>query len=85
MIRFSLTCDDAHAFDGWFSSSVDFDGQKERGLVACPVCGSTDVTKALMAPQVATGRGRDRTRETMRREVVVRHANLARKGDAKRR
>lgn len=70
MIRFSLTCDNAHAFDGWFSSSMDFDSQQERGLVACPSCGSAAVTKALMAPQVATGRDRDRAKDTMRREMV---------------
>ncbi|MEP3668650.1 MAG: DUF1178 family protein, partial [Roseibium sp.] len=25
MIRYSLTCDAGHAFDGWFRNSDDFD------------------------------------------------------------
>ena len=52
MIRFSLRCDKAHEFEGWFRSSSDFDAQIQRNLLACPVCGSTSVQKALMAPAV---------------------------------
>ena len=56
MIRFSLHCDKDHEFEGWFSSSKDFDDQAERGLVECPVCGSRQVGKSLMAPAVAVSR-----------------------------
>lgn len=56
MIRFSLTCDGDHEFEGWFKSNDDFDGQKKRGLVSCPVCGSSSVDKALMAPSVRAAR-----------------------------
>lgn len=54
MIKYSLKCEAEHAFEGWFSSGSDFDAQSVRGLVTCPVCGSASVTKALMAPAVAT-------------------------------
>ena len=54
MIRYSLVCADAHPFEGWFRSSDDFDHQAERGLVVCPHCGDTRVSKALMAPRVVT-------------------------------
>ncbi len=60
MIRFSLSCDNDHAFDGWFRNGDDFDRQKRRGLVSCPVCQSVKVEKALMAPAVSTGRKKDR-------------------------
>tara|TARA_Y100000815_G_C13283609_1_gene477919 strand:- start:629 stop:1090 length:462 start_codon:yes stop_codon:yes gene_type:complete len=53
VIRFSLHCDQAHEFEIWFGSNSDFDSQKQRGLVNCPVCGSTHVEKSLMAPAVA--------------------------------
>lgn len=56
MIRFSLHCDKEHEFEGWFSSSADYDAQSERGLVECPVCGSHQIGKALMAPAVAASR-----------------------------
>lgn len=52
MIRYDLRCACRHAFDGWFRSSADFDAQASRGLLDCPVCGSSKVEKALMAPAV---------------------------------
>ena len=54
MIRYSLSCPNGHAFDGWFRSSGDYDVQAERGLLDCPVCGAHKIEKALMAPSVAT-------------------------------
>lgn len=52
MIVFDLSCDNGHVFEGWFGSSTDFVSQQGRGLVSCPSCGSTAVTKAPMAPAV---------------------------------
>ena len=53
MIKYALACDHAHEFEGWFGSSSDYDDQAARGLVECPVCGSTGVRKQIMAPAVA--------------------------------
>jgi len=53
MIKYALRCDRTHEFEGWFGSSVDYDDQAARGLVECPVCGSTGVSKQIMAPAVA--------------------------------
>jgi hypothetical protein len=53
MIRYALTCDKHHGFESWFKSSTAYDEQVARGLLVCPVCGSTKVEKALMAPTVA--------------------------------
>ena len=60
MIRFTLRCEADHEFDGWFRDGGDFDTQKKRGFVACPVCNSAEVEKALMAPAVSTSRGREK-------------------------
>ncbi|MGC5778378.1 DUF1178 family protein [Methylobacterium sp. NFXW15] len=53
MIRYNLVCEAAHGFECWFPSSDSYDAQVERGLVGCPHCGSTSVSKAVMAPRVA--------------------------------
>lgn len=53
MIVFDLSCGAGHVFEAWFGSSVDYEDQRARGLVACPICGATDVAKAVMAPNVA--------------------------------
>ena len=52
MISFNLRCGGGHEFEGWFSSSDDYDRQHGKGLVSCPVCGDGEVSKALMAPNV---------------------------------
>lgn len=52
MIHYQLCCDADHEFDGWFRNSDAFDQQAERGQVTCPVCASTDVRRALMAPGI---------------------------------
>ncbi|KQS64415.1 hypothetical protein ASG39_10600 [Rhizobium sp. Leaf371] len=66
MIRYALTCDAGHGFEGWFGSSADFDAQSESGLVTCPVCGTVAVSRALMAPALSTGRRKDKQRGLMR-------------------
>ena len=53
MIVFDLKCDGAHVFEAWFASSEAFDDQKARKLLSCPICGSSAVDKAVMAPNVA--------------------------------
>lgn len=52
MIVFDLRCAHAHVFEAWFGSTADYEAQATRGLVACPLCGDKDVTKAAMAPAV---------------------------------
>ena len=59
MIRYSLTCDNAHEFEGWFSESADFDRQVASGFLTCPVCNSGAISKLLMAPSVSTARKKD--------------------------
>lgn len=57
MIRFSLRCAEAHEFESWFKDSAAFDRMSAAGLVECPVCGDTHVTKALMAPAIRKAPG----------------------------
>jgi len=54
MIHYQLCCSRGHEFDGWFSNSAAFDKQAKRGLVECPVCADVKITRAMMAPAVAT-------------------------------
>ncbi|MEM9168405.1 MAG: DUF1178 family protein [Pseudomonadota bacterium] len=53
MIKYTLRCDANHEFEGWFRASDDFDAQAADGRLSCPVCGSSEVRKAIMAPAVA--------------------------------
>ena len=53
MIRYALACDTGHEFESWFPGSADYDAQRARGLVTCPLCDSPKVEKQIMAPSVA--------------------------------
>lgn len=52
MIVFDLKCGGGHVFEAWFGSTDDYEAQRARGLVDCPLCGDGDVAKAVMAPAV---------------------------------
>ncbi len=55
MIKYRLQCSSAHEFEAWFASSVHYEGLAQAESVACPHCGSTDVSKTIMAPNVGRG------------------------------
>lgn len=54
MIRFHLKCDSGHQFESWFQSGDAFDRLVSSGLINCTSCGSTTVSKSIMAPAVST-------------------------------
>ncbi len=64
MIVYHLKCTCGHDFDAWFRDSATYDRQEKRGQVSCPACASTSVSKAPMAPRIAT------SRESSSREVA---------------
>jgi hypothetical protein len=55
MIVFDLACSASHVFEAWFGSQADYDDQRGRGLVSCPICGDGEIGKAPMAPRISTG------------------------------
>jgi hypothetical protein len=58
MILYRLKCRKGHEFEAWFASSAAFDTQEKRGLLSCPNCGTSKVSKALMAPSITKRRRR---------------------------
>lgn len=68
MIHYSLVCDDGHDFEGWFRDSATFEQQSAQGIVACPICTSSKVTRGVMAPHVSRSGDVDpaKLRATMR-------------------
>ena len=54
MIVFNLTCNECNfPFEGWFENSSSFNLQKKRKLISCPSCESSNIKKALVAPNVS--------------------------------
>ncbi len=54
MILYQLRCADEHSFEAWFRDSASYDLQARSGDVECPYCGSTDISKAPMAPHIGS-------------------------------
>ncbi len=77
MVKYALECDAGHAFDGWFSSSDDYDTQQARGLVSCPVCDSPHVRKAIMAPRVTTSRHKAQAATELQRTIEAARQHIA--------
>ena len=59
MINYTLKCDQNHTFDSWFKSAEAFEMLVKKSMVVCSECGSTKITKAIMAPSVSTSREKD--------------------------
>lgn len=53
MIVFDLRCGSGHVFEAWFGSSACYESQRSGGMLACPICGGSDVEMAVMAPNIA--------------------------------
>ncbi len=47
-----LQCGNRHVFEGWFASEDDFQEQSHRGLIECPVCENSAISKRLSAPRL---------------------------------
>jgi hypothetical protein len=71
MIRYALRCDSQHGFESWFPDSDAFERQNKRGLVTCPVCGSTRIEKSIMAPRIARNRKTSKAPAPMANETVA--------------
>ncbi len=52
MIKYNLICKDGHEFEGWFQNSEAFDKLADAKQLSCTVCGTSKVSKALMAPNL---------------------------------
>lgn len=53
----NLQCSHGHAFEGWFGSHDDYESQRGRGLVTCPLCNDAEVSKLPSAPRLNLGHG----------------------------
>jgi len=55
MIVLNLICSAGHRFEAWFASADAFEDQIATGLLACPHCHDTDISRLPSAPHVRRG------------------------------
>ena len=76
MIRYSLKCANGHHFESWFQSGAAFDKVQAANMVACDECGNTEVSKAIMAPNV-TAKSNNLDQKPLNAPVDAKEAALA--------
>jgi hypothetical protein len=82
MIVYNLACEHNHLFEGWFASPIDFENQRDRGLVECPVCNSRKIERKLHAPRINTsGVGGERERNSEKAATEIEQAKLQSGGE----
>lgn len=59
MIIYQMACDQDHHFEGWFASPEACEKQVEDGLLECPTCASSNITRLPSAPHVRTSSAPD--------------------------
>jgi hypothetical protein len=50
---YNLSCSFDHRFEGWFASEDDCLSQQASGMLACPLCNSTAITRMPSAPHIS--------------------------------
>jgi hypothetical protein len=56
---YNLSCSFDHRFEGWFASEEDCLNQQASGMLACPLCNSTEVTRMPSAPHIAKAHAKE--------------------------
>jgi hypothetical protein len=68
---YNLACPLDHRFEGWFASEEDCLAQQDKGMLACPICDSTEITRMPSAPHIAkSGSNKELSTST---ELTVTH------------
>jgi hypothetical protein len=49
---YNLACPLNHRFEGWFASEADCLVQQDKGMLACPLCDSTEIARMPSAPHI---------------------------------
>lgn len=67
---YNLACPLDHRFEGWFASEEDCLAQQDKGMLACPVCDSTEITRMPSAPHIAKTGSRNATSSSSELTIV---------------
>ena len=54
MIKYNLICKCKKTFESWFLNSTEYEVLKEKKLINCIFCNSTNIKKSIMAPNLSS-------------------------------
>ena len=70
MIAYDLQCASGHTFEGWFEDEATYSEQKDRGLLTCPVCNETAVSRVPSVFAIKTARSAAGSRNGLPAEML---------------
>jgi hypothetical protein len=74
---YNLSCPFDHRFEGWFASEEDCLAQQDKGMLACPVCDNTEITRMPSAPHIAkSGSLKESIKPSDSTELAVSNGNV---------
>ena len=70
MIKYNLLCECKKTFEGWFSSSAEYDVLRKKKLISCIYCDSTSVEKSIMAPNLFSKSNKISQKNKLEKKIV---------------
>ena len=81
MPKYNLLCTRDHEFEGWFASEESYLDQKNKKLIACPICDNTGIRRAVMAPNVNLKSKKLQSKKVIQHFITVgQHYNILKHG-----
>lgn len=71
MIKYTLECRKKHRFESWFKSADAFEKLLTSGHVTCSVCGISEVSKSIMAPNIGAKSNSRTKSQNLNKEVSL--------------
>jgi len=63
MIAFDLRCSNGHSFEGWFKDLESFNEQNSKGMIICPSCKNTGITRVLSPVAIKSSQVEEKPKE----------------------
>ena len=77
MIKYTLECLNKHRFESWFQSADAFEKLIASGHISCSTCGTSDVAKSIMAPNIGVKSNSKPNRKDTKKEVSLSNPSTA--------
>ena len=71
MIKYTLECRKKHRFESWFKSADAFEKLLTSGHITCSVCGISEVSKSIMAPNIGAKSNSRTKSQNINKEVSL--------------
>jgi hypothetical protein len=63
MIVFDLRCSNGHSFEAWFKDLESFNEQNSKGMITCPFCKNTNISRVLSPVAIKSSQEEKKQRE----------------------